>query len=555
VDRSDPIAEGAQQGRDVGTADGRPERVDLEGHARIELLDEGLERVAPVARAHPSTTHITDRRPGPWVLGPSTVPRASWHTRPMDATGPWQNAARGADLLRDGRASPTIFARMSARAAELGAMNLGQGFPDTDPPPAVAEAAVAAIRAGANQYPPGPGTPELRAAIARHQERFYGLSWDPAREVLVTTGATEAIAASILALVRPGDEVLTLEPYYDSYAAMIALAGGVHRTVPLTVENPDDAGARSTDAGPGDAVPAADADTADGSPGATIPAADARARAHHPDTDAATGPVGDLRLGVDPAALRAAITDATRLILVNSPHNPTGIILSPEALTAIVEGAAAHDAIIVSDEVYEHLVLDDAHTPIATLPGARERTITIGSAGKTLSVTGWKIGWITAPSELVTAVTGVKQWLTYTSGAPFQGAVATGLDLPDEEFDAIADDLRRRRDGLLATLRGIGARVSVPAAGYFVVADLSGLGEADAAALCERLPEEAGVVAIPVPAFCRDEADGGHASRFASLVRFAFCKDDATMTEAARRLEAWAAERGGKAGRAPTRGA
>ncbi len=428
----------------------------------------------------------------------------------MDATGPWQNAARGADLLRDGRASPTIFARMSARAAELGAMNLGQGFPDTDPPPAVAEAAVAAIRAGANQYPPGPGTPELRAAIARHQERFYGLSWDPAREVLVTTGATEAIAASILALVRPGDEVLTLEPYYDSYAAMIALAGGVHRTVPLTVELSD----------------------------ATV-----------------GGGEGDLRLGVDPAALRAAITDATRLILVNSPHNPTGITLPPEALTAIVEGAAAHDAIIVSDEVYEHLVLDDAHTPIATLPGARERTITIGSAGKTLSVTGWKIGWITAPSELVTAVTGVKQWLTYTSGAPFQGAVATGLDLPDEEFGAIADDLRRRRDGLLATLRGIGARVSVPAAGYFVVADLSGLGEADAAALCERLPEEAGVVAIPVPAFCRDEADGGHASRFASLVRFAFCKDDATMTEAARRLEAWAAERGGKAGRAPTRGA
>lgn len=416
----------------------------------------------------------------------------------MDATGPWQTAARGADLLHDGEARATIFARMSARAAELGAMNLGQGFPDTDPPSVVAEAAVAAIRAGANQYPPGPGIPELRAAIARHQERFYGLSWDAASEVLVTTGATEAIAASILALVRPGDEVLTLEPYYDSYAAMIALAGGVHRTVPLTVGRSD---------------------------------------------AAVDGGEGDLRLSVDPVALRAAITDDTRMILVNSPHNPTGIVLPPEALAAIVEGATAHDAIIVADEVYEHLVLDGTHTPIATLPGARERTITIGSAGKTLSVTGWKIGWITAPSELVTAVTGVKQWLTYTSGAPFQGAVAVGLDLPDEDFTAIADDLRRRRNGLLATLRGIGARVSVPAAGYFVVADLSDLGEVDAAALCERLPQEAGVVAIPVPAFCRSEADGGHASRFASLVRFAFCKDDATMAEAARRLEAWAAQR------------
>lgn len=410
----------------------------------------------------------------------------------MDITGPWQDAARGAGLLRDGQARPTIFARMSARALELGAMNLGQGFPDTDPPAAVAEAAIANIRAGVNQYPPGPGHPALREAIARHQERFYGLTWDPATEVLVTTGATEAIAASIAALVRPGDEVLTLEPFYDSYAAMIALAGGVHRTVPLTVAD----------------------EGADG-----------------------------LRLTVDPAALRSAITARTRMILVNSPHNPTGIILGADALAAIVDGACEHDAIIVSDEVYEHLVLDGAHTPIASLPGARERTITIGSAGKTLSVTGWKIGWITAPAELVTAVSGVKQWLTFTSGAPFQGAVATGLGLPDAEYAAIAEDLRRRRDLLLATLRGIGARVSVPHAGYFVVADLSGLGEDDAAALCERLPVEAGVVAIPVSAFCHDDAEGGHAGRFRSLVRFAFCKDDATMAEAARRLTAWASSR------------
>lgn len=402
----------------------------------------------------------------------------------MDLNGPWQHAARGAGLWSEGAAHPTIFARMSALAAELGAMNLGQGFPDTHPPAVVADAAIAAIRAGRNQYPPGRGVPELCAAIAAHQARFYGLTWDPASEVLVTTGATEAIAASILALVRPGDEVLTLEPYYDSYAAMIALAGGVHRTVGLTPRIGED---------------------------------------------------GDLHLAVDPAAIRAAVTDRTRLILVNSPHNPTGLVLPPDGLAAIGEAAREHDAIIVADEVYEHLVLDGRHAPIASLPGARERTITIGSAGKTFSVTGWKIGWITAPAPLVTAVTAVKQWLTYASGAPFQPAVADGLGMPDAEYAAIAADLRDRRDRLLVTLRDIGLRVSVPAAGYFVVADAAPIGETDAAALCERLPHEAGVVAIPVSAFCRD-----HRADFTSLVRFAFCKDDATLAEADRRLRAWA---------------
>lgn len=408
----------------------------------------------------------------------------------MDLEGPWQDAARGAGLWRSGHVQPTVFARMSARAAQLGAMNLGQGFPDTSPPPVVAETARRAITDGENQYPPGPGRPELRAAIARHQERFWGLSWDPDTEVLVTTGATEAIAATVLALVRPGDEVLTLEPYYDSYAAMIALARGVHRTVPLTVEP-------------------------DGEHG--------------------------LRLGVDPAAVRAAITDRTRLILLNSPHNPTGLILSREVLQAVVDGAREHDALIASDEVYEHLTFDRPHLPVATLPGARERTVSIGSAGKTLSVTGWKIGWITAPAELVTAITAVKQWLTFTSGAPFQRAVAAGLDLPDAEFSAIAADLRARRDALVEVLLGLGARVAVPDAGYFVVADLDPLGEDDAVALCERLPAEAGVVAIPVTAFCRPAADGGYAEHYRSLVRFAFCKDDATMDEAARRLRDWAA--------------
>lgn len=411
----------------------------------------------------------------------------------MDLEGPWQAAARGAHLWVDGVAQPTVFARMSARAAALGAMNLGQGFPDTAPPPVVAETAQRNIREGVNQYPPGAGRPELRAAIARHQERFYALAWDPGSEVLVTTGATEAIAAAILALVRPGDEVVTLEPFYDSYAATIALAGGVHRTVPFEV--------RCTD--------------------------------------------GELSLSVAPHALREAVTDATRLILLNSPHNPTGAVLGREVLEALVEAACAHDAIIVSDEVYEHLTFAASHVPVATLPGARERTITIGSAGKTLSVTGWKIGWVTAVPELVAAVTGVKQWLTFTSGAPFQGAVARGLELPEAQYAAIADDLARRRDLLVDTLRGIGAHVAVPEAGYFVLADLSPLGEDDATALCERLPEEAGVVAIPVAAFCHDDAAGGHASQYRSLVRFAFCKDDATLAEAARRLGAWARGRRG----------
>jgi N-succinyldiaminopimelate aminotransferase len=374
----------------------------------------------------------------------------------MDLTGPWQSAARGANLLdaTDGSVQPTVFARMSALAAQLGAMNLGQGFPDTNPPEVVAEVAVTAIRAGVNQYPPGPGMPGLREAICAHQERHYGLTWDPASEVLVTTGATEAIAASVLALVGPGDEVLTLEPFYDSYAATIALAGGVHRTVPLTSE---------------------------------------------------IGADGDLHLGVEPAAVRAAITDRTRVILLNTPHNPTGIVLGREVLRAVVAGAVEHDAIIVSDEVYEHLTFDVPHVPIATLPGAR---------------------------------IAVKQWLTYASGAPFQPAVAAGLGMSAEELRPIAEDLRARRDLLLPVLREVGFRVSVPDAGYFVVADAEPLGESDAKALSDRLAREAGVVAIPVSAFHRPESTDGR-----SRLRFAFCKDDVTLETAAERLRVWASRR------------
>lgn len=407
----------------------------------------------------------------------------------MITTGPWTRAVDAAGLLQDGEALPTVFARMSARALEHDALNLGQGFPDDAPPDAVAEAAIAAIRQGRNQYPPGPGDAVLREAIAAHQARWYGLTWDPASEVLVTTGATEALAATVLALVEPGDEVITLEPFYDQYAAIIALAGAVHRTVPLT-------------------------SSAD------------------PDT-------GDLVLDVSADALREAFSERTRLVLVNTPHNPTGRMLSPEVLAAIVEEAERHDALIATDEVYEHLTFGSPHLPIAALPGAQDRTISISSAGKTFSVTGWKIGWVTARPELVTAITGAKQWLTYSSGAPFQPAVAAGLALPESAFEELAADLRGRRDLLTDGLREIGFRVSLADAGYFTVADAGPLGEPDADALAERLPTEAGVVAIPLSAFYRD----GQAGEASASLRLAFCKSRGTIERALEQLDAWAAPR------------
>ncbi|WP_299303155.1 aminotransferase class I/II-fold pyridoxal phosphate-dependent enzyme [uncultured Brachybacterium sp.] len=419
----------------------------------------------------------------------------------MEISGPWTRATAAAGLLKDGVARPTVFARMSARAAEHRALNLGQGFPDDSPPPEVAEAAVAAIREGRNQYPPGAGEAVLREAIAEHQAQWYGVSWDPATEVLVTTGATEALAATILALVEPGDEVITLEPFYDQYAAMIALAGGVHRTVPVT----------------------------------SRPASGSRS-----DSASASAPAsGDLVLDVDEEALRAAFSERTRLVLVNTPHNPTGLMLWVGALQAIVDEAGRHDALIVTDEVYEHLTFGPAHLPITTLPGAQDRTISISSAGKTFSVTGWKIGWITARPELITAITGVKQWLTYSSGAPFQPAVAVGLAMPPSAFHDLAADLRERRDLLTDGLREIGFRVSVPDAGYFTVADAGPLGEPDADALAERLPAEAGVVAIPLSAFYRD-GDAGEASAY---LRMAFCKSRGTIERALEQLDAWATPR------------
>ncbi|MEV7146081.1 pyridoxal phosphate-dependent aminotransferase [Streptomyces sp. NPDC093084] len=370
----------------------------------------------------------------------------------------------------------TIFAEMSALALRTGSINLGQGFPDTDGPEEVREAAVRALRDGrGNQYPPGPGVPELRAAVAAHQERRYGLSYDPDAEVLVTAGATEAIAAALLALVEPGDEVVALEPYYDSYAACIAMAGGTR--VPVTLR---------------------------------------------PDGTA-------FRLDLD--ELRAAVTPRTRLLLVNTPHNPTGTVLTRAELTAIAELAVERDMLVVTDEVYEHLVFDDAgHLPLATLPGMRERTVTIGSAGKTFSFTGWKVGWVTSTPRLVTAVRAAKQFLTYVSSGPFQYAVAEALALPDAYFEAFRDDMRTKRDILAAGLAEAGFTVYDTAGTYFITTDIRPLGESDGFAFCRSLPERAGVVAIPNAVFYDHREEG------APFVRFAFCKRPEVLKEAAERL-------------------
>ena len=368
----------------------------------------------------------------------------------------------------------TIFAEMSALAAETGAINLGQGFPDTDGPPEVLDAAVDAIRSGQNQYPPGRGVPALRDAIARHQQRWYGLTYDPDTEVLVTAGATEAIAAACLALCEPGDEVVVLEPAYDSYQASIAMAGATPVFVTL-----------------------------------------------HPP---------GYRLDVD--ALRAAVTDRTRLLLVNSPHNPTGTVLDRAELAAIADLAVERDLIVVTDEVYEHLTFDGrAHIPLATLPGMRDRTVTISSGGKTFNTTGWKVGWLCATPALVTAVTTAKQFLTYVNAGPFQPAIAAGLDLPDAYFTRLAAELAARRDELCAGLDAAGFTVFRPQGTYFVTVDVRPLREdGDGVTFCRELPGMCGVVAIPNQVFYGDPDRGRH------LVRFAFAKRAEVIHEAVARL-------------------
>lgn len=389
---------------------------------------------------------------------------------------PWRRTARAAGLVdASGFVRTTIFAEMSALAAQHGAINLGQGFPDDDAPTVVLETAVDAIRAGINQYPPGRGFIDLRTAIAEHQHRFYGLTVEPETEVLVTAGATEAMAASLLAFAGPGDEVITLEPFYDAYAAVIGLSGARHVTLPLS------------------------------EPGFQPTA----------------------------AAIDAAFSDRTRVVVLNSPHNPTGSILAAEHVARIIALAARHDAIIVSDEVYEHLVYDGRqHVPVASMPGAAERTLTVSSAAKTFSVTGWKIGWVTGPATLIDAVIAVKQWLTYVNGAPFQGAVAAGLRLPDSFFDGLRTTMQRRRDLLAAGLTSAGFAIEPTAGSYFIVADGAGLDLGDAATSARELAVNPGVVAIPLSAF--GHADGSVSD---TALRFAFCKTDEAIAEAVSRLQ------------------
>jgi N-succinyldiaminopimelate aminotransferase len=369
----------------------------------------------------------------------------------------------------------TIFAEMSARAVATGSVNLGQGFPDVDGPREIARKAADAIMQGkGNQYPPGPGIPELRSAIADHQQRFYGLGYDPDTEILVTAGATEAVAASLLALLEPGDEVIAFEPYYDSYAANIAMAGATR--VPVTLRAPD--------------------------------------------------------FRPDPDELADKITARTRLILLNSPHNPTGSVFTRDELQAIADIAIDRDLLVVTDEVYEHLTYDREHVPIATIDGMRERTVSVSSAGKAFSFTGWKIGWVTATPELVSAVKTTKQFMTFVSGGPFQYAVAQALALPDEYFASLATDLKKKRDLLVGGLADIGFEVYRPDGTYFITTDVAPLGEKDGIEFCLSLPERVGVVAIPSAVFY-DDAEAGR-----TQVRFAFCKREEILEEALSRLAA-----------------
>ncbi len=394
----------------------------------------------------------------------------------------WRQVAAATGLAgADGVVRPTIFAEMSALAARTGAINLGQGFPDVDGPAVVARAAADAVLAGHNQYPPGRGIPTLREAVAEHQARHYGIALDPETQVLVTAGATEALAAAVLALVGPGDEVVTLDPFYDAHAAAVALAGATHVTVPLV---------RS-----------------------------------------------ERGFALDEATLAAAVTDRTRLILLNTPHNPTGAVLTRAELEAVARVAVAHDLVVLTDEVYEHLTYDGAqHVPVATLPGMAGRTLTVSSAGKTFSFTGWKVGWVTGPAELVEAVLTVKQFLTFVNAAPLQPAVAFALR--DDEAQAwvreLAASLRHRRDLLVSGLQAAGFDVVVPRGTYFVLADAAPLGYDDGARLARELPTLAGVVGVPATAFTH--AASVTAGALASWLRFTVVKREDVLAQAAERL-------------------
>lgn len=369
----------------------------------------------------------------------------------------------------------TIFAEMSALAIDTGSINLGQGFPDTDGPREVLDAAIAAINGGLNQYPPGPGMAVLREAIAAHQLRFYNVRYDPATEVLVTAGATEALAGALLGMLDTGDEVVVFDPMFDSYAPCIAMAGAIAKPVLLRPPNYE----------------------------------------------------------FDPAELRAAITPKTKLILLNTPHNPTGRVFTLEELQLIASLAIERDLVVITDEVYEHLVFDGAqHLSLAALPGMRERTLTISSGGKTFNTTGWKIGWLCGPPALVQAARTAKQFLTYVNGGPFQPAIAVGLGLPDSFFHETAADLQAKRDRLLPGLVEAGFTVYPTSGTYFVTVDIRPLQpDGDGMAFCRALPQHCGVVAIPNEVLYVNKAEGRH------LVRFAFCKRLDVIDEAVARLQ------------------
>ena len=367
----------------------------------------------------------------------------------------------------------TIFAEMSALAVKTGAINLGQGFPDTDGPREIAELAIAAIRDGHNQYPPGLGIKKLRDAISHHQMRFYGLEFDSETEVLVTAGATEAIAASLLAICEQGDEIITFEPYYDSYAASIALAGGVRRVITLNTP--------------------------------------------------------DYSFSIDD--LEKLITAKTKAILLNSPHNPTGKVFTHNELSQIANLCIEHDLVAICDEVYEHLVFEGQHIPLIQYPGMRDRTIQISSAGKTFSFTGWKIGWVCAQPALLDTVRTAKQFLTYVNGAPFQHAIAEALNLPDHYFDNFLEDMKVKRDCLSQGLEKAGLTTFTPQGTYFVTADIENLGYEDGKQFCLDLPVQCGVVAVPNVVFY-DNKDLG-----STLIRFAFCKRLDVLEEAVERLQ------------------
>ncbi|MGB3011551.1 MAG: pyridoxal phosphate-dependent aminotransferase [Mycobacterium sp.] len=376
--------------------------------------------------------------------------------------------------------SVNIFAAMSALATEVGAVNLGQGFPDEDGPPAMLEAARRAIAEGVNQYPPGPGIAALREAIAAQRMRRYRMAFDPGSEVLVTVGASEAIAAAVLGLVEPGSEVLLIEPFFDTYSPVIAMAGSRRVSVSLV---PDGRG-----------------------------------------------------FALDIDAVRSAITPLTRAIIVNSPHNPTGLVLSDNDLRALAAVAVEADLLVISDEVYEHLVFDGAHhLPIATYPGMAQRTVTISSAAKMFNCTGWKIGWACGPANLIAGVRAAKQYLSYVGGAPFQPAVAYALDHEDGWVESLRQSLQARRDLLAAALADIGFEVHQSTGTFFLCADPRPLGFTDSTAFCAELPHRATVAAIPMSAFCDPES--ASAGSWNHLVRFAFCKRDATLEEAIGRLQ------------------